>query len=635
MSKIVSFKHTRKPENGLYKFWIQMPSDFNRKEEIVVVKISYNFYYPELNEETKKYYIEIAPNKFTMNPGQSATTMHFRIFVYNYLSDKNSDVIVGDFNLYPSTFNFSQNSAYPKFQRIADFTQPWVKDLRVTAITGPYQEGKLVKEIDISKQVRYKAYVGGKKLAKAQLFAIKWSYSVDGGTKNRFLHHEEWIGDEHTHLVMSRNFPDEWNGKKVAVYAFFRGESEEVKANGTCYLPKPVVKEKTNEVNDTNEHLECCKVDEKVFFEEYDKQFTSSKLTDLNKKNITKIFKSINEFYTAEKTNCHLKRLSYILATVKHETDNTFDSIHEKGGNSYFEKMYDPILGKDENRRKLALLNGNKNQGDGVKYHGRGFSQLTWKNNYILMGKKFNVDLVNYPDKALDHELAMKILIYGSEYGKFTGVKLSDFINEKSVDYFNARKVINGTDKAELIKSYAIKIEKILKIKCNCAKNSNEFGLVQLTKQGNPYILNNDINEDRYIYKKQNGSKSSYEQHGDDWIKPEKALAFVAAVNKLVKDYPKQRIILNDCSAYNPSFNLDHDANGGHSRGDAFDCRFLTVNGVGSNDISTLTAEDIKINERFVILLRETGKFSVFYCHNGKIPGTKHESGHANHIHGE
>lgn len=42
---------------------------------------------------------------------------------------------------------------------------------------------------------------------------------------------------------------------------------------------------------------------------------------------------------------------------------------------------------------------GNDNPGDGYKYRGRGFNQITFKGNYEAVGKIIGVDLVNYPDK--------------------------------------------------------------------------------------------------------------------------------------------------------------------------------------------------------------------------------------------
>jgi|GEM_PF-597382 len=170
-------------------------------------------------------------------------------------------------------------------------------------------------------------------------------------------------------------------------------------------------------------------------------------------------------------------------------------------------------------------------------------------------------------------------------------------------------------------------------VKVEGETTTNEFGLVQVTKLGNPYIVNHD-NEDTYIYEKLDGTNSNNAKHGDDWMKPDKANALSNAIYNLVNEYPNQKIVLNDCSAYNPSYNLGHAANGAHSKGEAFDCKFLTTNGNGINDISKLTADDIKINARFVEILKATGKFSTFYSDNGKIPGSTHVSGHKDHLHG-
>ena len=98
--------------------------------------------------------------------------------------------------------------------------------------------------------------------------------------------------------------------------------------------------------------------------------------------------------------------------------------------------------------------------------------------------------------------------------------------------------------------------------------------------------------------------------------------------------YPNKKIYLGDCSAYNPAFNLGHSSTGAHSNGNAFDCRFLKSDGSGSNNIHNLTKEDIKMNAKFIKILKETGHFSKFYTDKGKIPGSIHSSGHDNHIHG-
>lgn len=147
------------------------------------------------------------------------------------------------------------------------------------------------------------------------------------------------------------------------------------------------------------------------------------------------------------------KYQAYMLATTFHETDRTMQPIKELGGRSYFMKMYD-VSGS---RPKMARDNGNVNVGDGAKYYGRGFVQLTWHNNYLRAGRKLGIDLVGSPDLALQPDVAAKILCAGMIEGWFTGKRLVDYLGGMRTDWVNARRIINGTDKAEPIARYALK----------------------------------------------------------------------------------------------------------------------------------------------------------------------------------
>lgn len=144
-----------------------------------------------------------------------------------------------------------------------------------------------------------------------------------------------------------------------------------------------------------------------------------------------------------------LRMLAYILATTKLETDHSMQPIKEKGGASYYRKMYD-IEG---NRPSLARKNGNVNPGDGARYCGRGYVQLTWRNNYRRMGELLHVPLESNPDLAMRPDVAAAILFEGmlraeSFRGDFTGKALEDYFTAGKTDWIGARKIINGTDRA-------------------------------------------------------------------------------------------------------------------------------------------------------------------------------------------
>lgn len=94
-------------------------------------------------------------------------------------------------------------------------------------------------------------------------------------------------------------------------------------------------------------------------------------------------------------------------------------------------------------------------------FFGRGLVQLTHKSNYEEMSAFLGIDLVNYPEKALETKNAAKILVYGMLNGSF-GHRLDQHINATKTDYVNARRSVNGTDKAILFANTAIQIEALL-----------------------------------------------------------------------------------------------------------------------------------------------------------------------------
>jgi len=131
-------------------------------------------------------------------------------------------------------------------------------------------------------------------------------------------------------------------------------------------------------------------------------------------------------------------KLAYILATAWHES------------------RLKPI--KEIRAASNTSLYSTQNNYWHSGYYGRGFVQLTWLNNYRKMSEFLGVDLVNNPDLALNPTYAAQILVYGMYNGSFTGKKLSDYISDTYSDFYNARRIVNGTDRAELINNYAISI---------------------------------------------------------------------------------------------------------------------------------------------------------------------------------
>lgn len=152
---------------------------------------------------------------------------------------------------------------------------------------------------------------------------------------------------------------------------------------------------------------------------------------------------------------------AYALATAYHETAHTMQPIKEMGGTAYFTRMYD-IQGS---RPKKARELGNLAPGDGAKYAGRGYIQLTGKANYAKATAKLralgiNVDLVANPDRAMEPAIAALIMVHGMIEGWFTSRRLPDDLPARGPatlrQFVLSRDIINGTDMDDEIAAYAI-----------------------------------------------------------------------------------------------------------------------------------------------------------------------------------
>jgi putative chitinase len=146
-----------------------------------------------------------------------------------------------------------------------------------------------------------------------------------------------------------------------------------------------------------------------------------------------------------------LRWIAYMLATTFHEVAGTWQPIAEYG------------KGKG---REYGIPAGPH----GLIYYGRGLTQNTWYENYVMLTKAWNkahpdrqIDFAKNPDLLLEMEYSYWAMSYAMRNGTYTGVSLKKYFNNKVTDWVNARKIINALDKAQLIAGYAMKFERILK----------------------------------------------------------------------------------------------------------------------------------------------------------------------------
>ncbi len=119
-----------------------------------------------------------------------------------------------------------------------------------------------------------------------------------------------------------------------------------------------------------------------------------------------------------------LRWLAYILATAKWETAHRMQPIREMGGEAYLRsKRYYPWVGE-------------------------GLVQTTWEVNHRKFGATAPGQMMGWP-------IALRAIYDGMIGGMFTGKKLAHYFNATTTDWNNARRIVNGTDKAAQIAAVA------------------------------------------------------------------------------------------------------------------------------------------------------------------------------------
>lgn len=211
-------------------------------------------------------------------------------------------------------------------------------------------------------------------------------------------------------------------------------------------------------------------VDKKFFFDTVRKSLFGGSLTDIQVSTLDAILNS-----AADSPD----ELAYTLATPYHEVGPTLAPVTENL--NYTAKRIRqvwPSRFKSDAAAAAVAHNpealgnkvyggrlGNDAPGDGFRYRGRGFSQITGKGMYEKFGKLLNIDLVGNPDLALVPATAAKILVIGMQRGLFTGKKLDDFVRPNGFDFVGARSIINADGKANggKIADIAVKFRKAIR----------------------------------------------------------------------------------------------------------------------------------------------------------------------------
>lgn len=163
----------------------------------------------------------------------------------------------------------------------------------------------------------------------------------------------------------------------------------------------------------------------------------------------------INECLRRERS---LTECAYSLATPYYETGRFkySEEIGKGSGKAYGQAA--PLMGT-----------GSKVQ-EWRTYYGRSWPQHTWLQNYAKLSIRASlefqreIDFVSHPDLLLsDKSLEAWALLEGLVSGMWTGKNFADFRKaDGTLDYLNARQIVNGMDHADEIAGYAEQFEAAL-----------------------------------------------------------------------------------------------------------------------------------------------------------------------------
>ena len=141
------------------------------------------------------------------------------------------------------------------------------------------------------------------------------------------------------------------------------------------------------------------------------------------------------------------------LATAWLETNQTMQPVAE----AYYLK--DKVKDLDAwRKRKLRYY----------PHYGRGYVQLTWDYNYAKADKELGLggSLLADLERALEPEIAARVMVRGMEEGWFTAKSLGKYLPTAGAgtaeQHKQARRVINGTDRWEDLSAFAMKFQKAL-----------------------------------------------------------------------------------------------------------------------------------------------------------------------------
>lgn len=167
--------------------------------------------------------------------------------------------------------------------------------------------------------------------------------------------------------------------------------------------------------------------------------------------------------------------IAAIMAQCAHESGD-WKYLRELGNDAYFAKY--------DGRASL----GNTQPGDGLKFKGRGFIQITGRDIYTRAGRYLNIDLVNKPELAEDPSIAAKLVVYFFFEYKKNSTKTIDWN-----DIVAVTRLVNGGQNG--LPDRRLKFENYKQQYANNGVVTSGSGAVVVDGSGNP-VRSGNYSED-------------------------------------------------------------------------------------------------------------------------------------------
>lgn len=156
-----------------------------------------------------------------------------------------------------------------------------------------------------------------------------------------------------------------------------------------------------------------------------------------------------------------LRKLAYVLATARGEVGKEmFPYIESQSMNDKTRPSIEQAIARLESSWKRGRLKWVKTpywrkDSRGRSWLGRGYAQITHLANYERVKKETGHDVVNNPDLLFNPKIAAEATVKAMMGGWFTGKKLGHYFTAANKDWYQARRIINGMDRANNFAEFA------------------------------------------------------------------------------------------------------------------------------------------------------------------------------------